>query len=73
MQIRELSQGPSEAKEARLMCPHCHGVIYVRFPWNVTAEQRRGTISEAISEHRRLCSQAPPEEGRVYSVSYPRA
>ena len=55
------------------MCPHCHGLVYVPFPWNVTAEQRQRKISEAISEHRGLCSQAPPEEGRVYSVSYPRA
>jgi hypothetical protein len=73
MQIRETVHSPWEAKEVRLMCPHCSGVVYVPLPLNVTSEQRQAKISEAISEHRRLCSEAPPEEGRVYSITYPRA
>ena len=54
------------------MCPHCAAAVYVQIPWNHSVEQRQRTISEAINEHRSLCSKAPPEEGRVYSITYPR-
>jgi hypothetical protein len=54
------------------MCPNCHGQVFVPLPWNVTSEQRQRVISEAITEHRRLCSAAPPEAGRVYAITYPR-
>jgi hypothetical protein len=69
---RETSQSPVEAREVRLQCPHCLGLVYVPLPWNPTAEQRQRVISEAISEHRRLCSAAPPEAERVYQITYPR-
>lgn len=53
------------------MCPHCQRAVFVPLPWNVTAEQRQKLISEAIGEHRGLCSEAA-ETGRVYAISYPR-
>lgn len=74
MQIREApTVAPVEAREARLMCPNCLQSVYVRLPYFVTAEQRQREIHEAISEHRVLCSAAPPEIERVYSITYPRS
>jgi hypothetical protein len=71
MQIRETVHTPWEAKELRLMCPHCSGAVYVPLPTNVTAEQRQRLISEAVGEHRSLCP-SEPSSGIVYSISYPR-
>jgi len=73
MQIREDRERPVEAKELRLMCPHCHGCIYVKFSWPITAVSRNNEMKLAIEEHRPLCTGAPPEAGRVYEISYPRA
>ena len=55
-----------------LQCPHCLGMAYVSLPWNVTAEQRIQRISKMIEEHRTICSAAPPEAARVYTMNYPR-
>ena len=73
IRVQERSEGPLQAKEVALQCPHCQGVVYARFTYQPTAEQRQQTIRAAIMEHRGLCSQAPPEEGRIYKISYPRA
>jgi hypothetical protein len=72
IRVRETSDGPFKAKELRLQCPHCLGVVYVRLPWKPTAEQRTRVISAAITEHRVLCSAAPPEAERIYRITYPR-
>jgi hypothetical protein len=71
MQVRETFQSPWEAKELRLLCPHCSGAVYVPLPWNVTAVQRQRLISEAVTEHRSLCP-SDPLDGTVYSINYPR-
>lgn len=54
---------PQDAKEKRLLCPHCQGAVY-------TSPER---ISEAIDEHRRICTGASVEVGRVYRIDYPRS
>ncbi len=73
MQVRETAQTPWAAKELKLLCPHCQNAVYVPIPWNCTTELRQRAISEAVNEHRTLCLSAPSDEGRVYSISYPRA
>lgn len=62
----------AEAKEVRLLCPHCYGAIYVTQDWPYTSQVNYDKKREAIAEHRKLCSAAPPEAGRVYSIDYPR-
>lgn len=63
----------AEANEVRLLCPHCNAAIYVTLSWPYTQIDKQRRISEAINEHRKLCAEAPPEEGRVYRIDYPRA
>ena len=72
IRVRETSEGPFTAREVRLQCPHCAGAVYVPLPWNVTMEQRTQLITAAITEHRVLCSGAPPEAQRIYKITYPR-
>lgn len=59
--------------EKRLMCPHCQGAAYVRYPWNATSLQRTQATREAVEEHRRICPKADATEARVYEITYPRA
>jgi hypothetical protein len=61
-----------EAKQIRLICPHCKVEVYVTMPYKPTPEQRQQLTSKAIDEHRRLCTQASAEAGRVYEIQYPR-
>jgi hypothetical protein len=63
----------AEANEVRLLCPHCNSPLYVPLEWPYLRANRQRAISEAITEHRRLCSAAPPEAGRVYQITYPRS
>ena len=72
MQVREAAQSPWQAKEVRLLCPHCSQAVYVPLPWKVTAEERLRLVSEAVTEHRSLCP-SNPQSGTVYSINYPRA
>ena len=60
------------AKEIKLLCPHCHSSLFVQLDWPYLRVERQRKISEAIGEHRKLCSAAPPEAGRVYEITYPR-
>jgi len=62
-----------QANEVKLQCPHCHRSVYVQTEWPYLRVERQRRISEAINEHRKLCEGAPPEAGRVYEISYPRA
>lgn len=71
--ISEDRVAPWLAKEIRLMCPHCSGSVFVQIPWGVTAEARQRLVAGAINEHRGICASAPAEEGRVYTIDYPRA
>lgn len=72
-QISENRDTVAEAKEVRLLCPHCYGALYVTVPYGVTAERRQRLIAAAVNEHRGLCDKAPPEAQRVYRIDYPRA
>lgn len=63
----------AEANEVRLLCPHCNEPIYVPLVWPYTSVDKQRRISDAITEHRKLCAKAPPEAGRVYRIDYPRA
>lgn len=63
----------ARANEVRLLCPHCNTAIYVQLEWPFLKVERTRRISAAIDVHRRNCSGAPPEEGRVYRIDYPRA
>lgn len=73
LKIREPNKAtPFSTREIRLVCPHCAGSVYVSLPWNVTAEVRARTVSEAVGEHRRLCTSAPADAGIVYQIDYPR-
>lgn len=63
----------AEANEVRLLCPHCSQAIYVPLVWPYTRIDKQRRISEAIDLHRKNCVGAPPEEGRVYRIDYPRA
>lgn len=71
--IREDRQPLAQAKELRLQCPHCSGVVHIKLAYPFTAIRRQRAISQAIDEHRRLCDKAPPEASRVYTIEYPRA
>jgi len=62
----------AEANEVRLLCPYCNDAIYVQLSWPYTSVDKQRRISEAITEHRKLCVKAPPEAGRVYRIDYPR-
>lgn len=62
----------ADSNEVRLLCPHCSSAIYVPLEWPYLKVDRQRRISNAINEHRVLCSAAPPEAGRVYEISYPR-
>jgi hypothetical protein len=63
----------AEANELRLLCPHCNSPLYVPLAWPYTSVTKQRRVSEAINEHRKLCSAAPPEAERVYRIDYPRA
>ncbi len=63
---------PWSTLEKRLLCPHCHGAAYVRYPWDATEHQRLQSTREAIEEHRKNCPKAAATEARVYEISYPR-
>lgn len=67
-----MTASPQRAPEVRLLCPHCHGTLYVTLAWPYTNERRQRAIKEAVDEHRRLCAKAPPEAKRVYQIDYPR-
>jgi hypothetical protein len=71
--ISEDRVAPWLAKEIRLMCPHCNNSVFVQIPWDATAEVRTRFISEGINEHRAICTAATAEQGRVYTIDYPRA
>ena len=71
-QISETRQTVAEAKQVRLLCPHCYGALYVTVPYGVTNVERQRLIGEAVNEHRGLCDKAPPEAQRVYRIDYPR-
>lgn len=71
--IREDRESLAQAKEIRLLCPHCSQAVYAKFEYPFTAERRQRAIKAAIDEHRRLCEKAPPEAQRVYRIDYPRA
>ena len=70
--ISETRQTLAEAKQIRLLCPHCSKPVYASFEYPFTAERRQRVIKEAIDEHRKLCPKAPPEAQRVYRIDYPR-
>lgn len=72
VQVYQRFENPGDAKEIRLMCPHCNGTAVVSVPRdNWTA--RRKKISDVVDEHRRVCPAAPPDAHRVYTIEYPRA
>lgn len=70
--VSEPRQQAARSKEIRLLCPHCHSAVFVSLNWPYDGIERQRMISEAINEHRRLCSGAPPEAQRVYRIDYPR-
>jgi hypothetical protein len=70
--IREHRQLAAAANEVRLLCPHCSGPLYVPLGWSCSPVIRQRKISEAINEHRAICTAAPSEAGRVYRIDYPR-
>ena len=72
LRIKESKVGPFKAKEVRLLCPHCHGSVYVTLPWNFTAEIRQRSVQAAVEEHRRLCPLINENTETVYSIDYPR-
>ena len=63
---------PWSTLEKRLLCPHCQGMAYVRYPWDATDFQRAQKTREAVEEHRKICPKADATEARVYEISYPR-
>ena len=69
----EARQPAMEAKEIRLMCPHCKSSVFVPIPYRPGAWTRQGLIREAIDEHRRVCTVGDAVEGYVYDIQYPRA
>ena len=71
--IREDRETVAQAKELRLLCPHCSGTVYVTLEYPFTTIRRQEAIRAAIDEHRKLCAKAPPEAQRVYRIDYPRA
>ena len=73
MRISENREQPLEAKEAALKCPDCGKFAFITFPYKPTRLQRIQTMKEALDEHRKICSAAPPEAGRMYEIWYPRA
>lgn len=71
--IHENRIAAAEAKELRLLCPHCFGAVFVTLDYPFTPHRRQRAISVAIDEHRRLCLAAPAEAKRVYRIDYPRS
>ena len=63
---------PVDAKEVRLMCPHCQGFATAKVPLGATSWRRQQLIRDAIDEHRVVCTAADATEGRVYRIDYPR-
>lgn len=70
--INEDRQTVAQAKQVRLLCPHCSGTLYVTLDYPFTPERRQQVMRSAIGEHRGLCAKAPPEAQRVYRIDYPR-
>ena len=70
--IREDRQLAAAANEVQIMCPHCHHKVFVPLGWSCSPVMRQEKIKAALDEHRALCSGAPPEAYRVYSIEYPR-
>ncbi len=66
-------QTVAEAKTVLLKCPYCPASLEVWFGHGFTPEQKHEARKAAVDEHRRLCSGAPPEAQRVYTIHYPRA
>jgi hypothetical protein len=64
---------PVDAKEVRLMCPHCSASVYVTVPVGCTSLTRQERIKAAVDEHRRLCPSEDALGAVVYTISYPRA
>lgn len=73
MRISESRDNPLDAKEAAFKCPDCHKLAVVVFPYKPTSNERMKVIKEALDEHRKICSAAPPEIERVYTIWYPRS
>lgn len=68
-QVKEIAQ----ANETRFLCPHCNNSFFVQLDWPYgPTPKNQERKREAIEEHRRNCSGAPPEAGRVFSIDYPR-
>jgi hypothetical protein len=63
----------AQANEVRLLCPHCNGPFYIQLEWPYLNMERTRKVREAIELHRKNCPSAPPEDGRVYRIDYPRA
>lgn len=71
--INEDRQTVAQAKEFKLMCGHCNGVVYVKLEYPYTEELKMQARKAAIEEHRGLCPKAPPGAFRVWSIERPRA
>lgn len=71
--ITEARETPLLAKQIRLQCPHCVGLVYVDLPYGWTTAKRQQLVHDAIDEHRKVCTGADATAGRVYTVEYPRA
>jgi len=72
MRVSENREGPSTAKEVAMKCPDCHKLAIVVFPYKPTMEERHKVMKEALDEHRKICTAAPPEKERIYQIWYPR-
>ena len=72
MRISESRDNPQDAKEVAIKCPECGKLAIVVFSYKPTYTQRMETIKAALDEHRKVCTAAPAETGRVYEIWYPR-